>query len=133
MTNDTNAAKPSAEDATGAEHTRCGRCYRPNVDIVERPNELTVLADMPGADAEQIDVNFEDGTLTIHARVEPRQPADTPYALQEYGVGHFHRTFRISEAVDASKISAEYTDGVLTLHLPKTEATKPRKITVKTS
>ncbi len=133
MSSESNTTKPPAEDSTGAEQTRCGRCYRPSVDILEQRDELTVLADMPGAEADQIDVDFKEGTLTIHAQVEPRQPEDTEYALQEYGVGHFYRTFRISEAIDASKISAEYTNGVLTLHLPKTEATKPRKITVKTS
>ena len=52
------------------------------------------------------------------------------YFLREYGVGDYYRSFQISEAIDAGKISAEYADGVLTLHLPKTEAVKPRKIAV---
>jgi len=90
-----------------------------------------VLADVPGAAADRIDVKLEEGTLAIHARVEPRQPGETSYAIQEYGVGDYYRTFRLSEAVDAGKITAEYNDGVLILHLPKTEATKPRKIAVK--
>jgi HSP20 family protein len=46
-------------------------------------------------------------------------------------VGGYYRTFQVSESVDASKISAEYADGVLKLHLPKSEAVKPRKISVK--
>ncbi len=53
------------------------------------------------------------------------------YLLREYGVGDFYRTFRVSEQIDASRIEAEYADGVLKLHLPKVEAVKPRKITVK--
>jgi len=134
MSTDSDLSKPPAEEAaTGTEHTRSGRCYRPNVDILEREDELTVLADVPGASADRIDVKFEEGTLAIHAHVEPRQPEDISYMLQEYGVGDFYRTFRVSEAVDAGKITAEYTDGVLILHLPKTEATKPRKIAVKSA
>jgi HSP20 family molecular chaperone IbpA len=131
MATESEITKPSAEEATTTEHTRGGRCYRPSVDIVETEGELTVLADVPGADAQRIDVKFEEGTLAIHAHVEPRQPDDTEYALQEFGVGDFYRTFQVSEAIDASKITAEYTDGVLILHLPKTEATKPRRIAVK--
>lgn len=121
--------KTTAEQAR-AERTRCGQCFRPNVDILEKPEELLVLADVPGAKPESIDVRFEDGTLTIHAQVEPRQDAQTQYLLQEYGVGDFHRAFEVSEAVDSAKITAEYSDGVLTLHLPKAEAAKPRVIKV---
>ncbi len=122
-------AKPEGEPQT-AENTRSGRLYRPLVDIIELTDELLVLADLPGATADNTDIRFEDGMLTLHARVEPRRGADLNYALCEYGVGDYFRTFRISEAIDASKIAAEYRDGVLTLHLPKTEAVKPRKISV---
>lgn len=122
-----------AEEVTRPEHTRSGRYYRPNVDILEKADELLVLADVPGASGDQIDVNFEDGELTIHAKVAPRQPDDVQYLLREYGVGDYFRTFRISEVIDAGKISAEYADGVLTLHLPKADEAKPRKIAVKTA
>jgi len=128
---ETQNPKAPAEKISSAEHTRSGRYYRPNVDILEKADELLVVADVPGADGDSIDVGFEDGTLTIHAKVGPRQPAETRYLVREYGIGDFWRTFQVSEAIDASKISAEYADGVLTLHLPKAEAIKPRKIAVK--
>lgn len=124
-------SEAAAEQVTPAEHTRSGRYYRPAVDILESAEELTVVADVPGAKAESIDVRFEDGALSIHARVPPRREEDAEYLLHEYGVGDFCRTFRVSEAIDVAKISAEYAEGVLTLHLPKAEAIKPRKITVK--
>ncbi len=126
-------AKPSTDEAEGVQRTGCGRCYRPQVDILEQADELIVLADVPGAHADTIDVKFEDGTLSIHAAVEPRQACDQTYLLREYGVGDFYRTFTVSEAIDASKITADYAGGVITLRLPKTEATKPRKIAVETT
>jgi len=132
MAKDTATIKPAARETNGLEHTRSGRAYRPNVDILEQGDELVVLADVPGAKPGAIELKFEDGTLTIHAKVEPRQPDDTQYLLREYGVGDYWRSFQVSEAVDASKISAEYADGVLKLHMPKSDAVKPRKISVKT-
>jgi HSP20 family molecular chaperone IbpA len=112
------------------EHTHTGPYYRPNVDIYELADQLVVQADIPGADKNAIDIQFEDGALTIHARVPARQQSQGPYLRQEFGVGDFYRTFRVSEQIDASRISAEYAGGVLTLHLPKVEAVKPRKIKV---
>jgi len=87
---------------------------------------------MPGMEAGDVDVHFENGTVTIYGRVRDRQGENTDYLLREYGVGDFHRSFEVSEAINAEGISAEYANGVLTLHLPKTEAVKPRKIVVKT-
>ncbi len=132
MADESNTAKPAAAELGQGEHTRCGCHYRPNVDIVEHADELLVLADLPGAAGEDIDIDFEDGSLTIHAKVAPRQQEGMEYLVHEYGVGDYYRTFRVSEVIDASKITADYADGVLTLHLPKAESTKPRKIDVKT-
>lgn len=130
MATEISAPKQEGENFEGAEQTRSGEFYRPNVDIVELHDELLVLADMPGLATDLIDIRFEDGTLTIHGRVPPRQPAQQQFRRQEYGIGDFYRTFRVSEEIDATRISADYGEGVLTLHLPKSEAAKPRRIAV---
>lgn len=113
------------------ERTRSGRTYTPAVDIIEKPDELLLLADVPGAKAEGIDIHYERGELTLTARVDERQPEEGNWVLREYGVGDFVRTFQVGEGIDAAKIKAEVTGGVLTLHLPKAEAAKTRKIAVK--
>jgi HSP20 family protein len=119
-----------SQEVGQAERSRSGMTYRPVVDIIERADELVIYADMPGVKSDSIDIHFEDRTLTIHGQVEPRQAEKTTYLLQEYGVGDFHRVFQVSEMIDATKITAEYTAGVLVLHLPKVEAVRPRKIEV---
>lgn len=112
------------------EHLRGDRFFSPAVDIVEKADELLVIADVPGAKPEDIDIQFEDGTLTLHARVAPRQAEGIEFLQQEYGVGDFLRIFQVSEAIDVAKISADYSNGVLTLHLPKSASVRPRKIAV---
>jgi HSP20 family protein len=130
MDRENTITKTAAEQTASAERTRSGCCYRPNVDILEQNDELLVLADVPGAHGDTIDVHFEDGTLEIRAAVSPRHGDGRTCLVEEYGIGDYYRSFQVSEAVDAGKISAEYVDGVLTLHLPKAEALKPRKIAV---
>lgn len=133
MSTDPAITKATSEQITPAEHTRTGDYYRPNVDILEKEDELLVQADVPGATKEQLDIEFEDGVLTIRARVEPRQPEGTTFLRREFGVGDFYRTFQVGETVDAGAISAELSGGVLTLHLPKTEQVRRRKIEVKSA
>jgi len=119
---------------TEPEQTRGGRAYSPDVDILEKDNELLLLADVPGATADQIDVNYEQGLLTIHAKVPPRQDPDkTHYLLREYGVGDYYRSFRIGEGIDAASIQAELSQGVLTVRLPKAAEVRPRKIAVRSA
>jgi len=130
MTTETVNMKAPASEAASAERTRAGSVFVPEVDILEQADELLVRANIPGAASDRIDVKFEDGELSIHAHIPPRQDPATRYLLQEYGVGDYLRTFHVSEVIDASKITAEYRDGVLTLRLPKSEAVKPRKIAV---
>ena len=135
MTSETSLEKREEQPAATAlaERTRTGPTYRPNVDIIERPDDLLVVADVPGATAEDIDVRYEQGDLTLEARVEPRQSPDTNYLSREYGIGAFRRVFRLSETIDAGRISAEVSNGVLTLHLPKAQSAKPRQIKVKSN
>ena len=123
---DKNECRPAA-----AEHTRVAARYVPNVDILETPEKYVLRADIPGASAESVDIQYERGTLTIHARVEPRKRDGARMLLREYGIGDFHRSFQIGEGIDSSGIQAECENGVLTLHLPKSAAAKVRRIAVK--
>lgn len=112
------------------ERTTPGRVYTPAVDIVEKADELLLMADVPGVRVEDVDINFENGELTLSAKVRTRQPENTRYMEREYGVGDFYRAFRIGESINVAGIRAELTDGVLTVHLPKSDEAKPRKIAV---
>ena len=130
MTTDVQNQEAKQEEQ-GTERTRSGQVYRPPVDIAETKDELLIVADLPGAKSDSIDIDFKDGLLTIQAPVPNRYPQDGRALMQEYGVGDFHRTFRIGEQIDSGRIHAEYADGVLTVHLPHSEAAKPRKIEIR--
>jgi HSP20 family protein len=119
---------------TRPEPTRTGQVYLPNVDILENREELLLIADVPGATSENINIQYESGELAIRAKIAPRRPEDSQRFLwREFGVGDFYRSFELGEAIDHAKIHADVKNGVLTVHLPKTEAVKPRKIAVKTA
>ena len=120
----------TAAEATPFEHTRSDASYLPSVDIVEQKDALVIVVDMPGAAPDSIDVDFNQGTLSIYGRVKPRPSDGANYLLREYGVGDFFRAFQVSEDVDSQSITAEYRAGVLEVRLPKAEALKPRKIAV---
>jgi HSP20 family protein len=112
------------------ERTHEGATFSPRVDIWESNEELRLYADLPGVSPENLDIQFENRELRIHGRVGTRH-ADRHFLGGEYGIGDFYRTFAIGESINAQAISAELQNGVLVLHLPKTEAVKPRKIEVK--
>jgi len=97
---------------------------------METEEESLLLADLPGVKPEDVDVRFDNGELIIDGRCAPRHEGAN-YLLSEYGVGDFYRAFSISEHIDWQKIAAELKNGVLTVHLPKAETVKPKKITVK--
>jgi len=122
--------KRPASELEAAERKHDRPWFHPSVNIHETEEELVLTANMPGVESDQIDVQFENGVLTIHGRVPERQRDGTRYLLREYSVGDYHRSFEVSETIDAQRISARYLNGVLTLHLPKVERAKPRRITV---
>jgi HSP20 family protein len=117
--------------STAPERTHAGQTYVPAVDIFELPDKLMLQADVPGATVNDIEIHYERGLLTIHAHVQPRNEQPGNCLLREYGVGDFHRSFQIGEGIDSNGIEAEMSNGVLTLHLPKAEAARTRKIAVK--
>jgi HSP20 family protein len=124
-------AKEKVELQTTAESTRDVPSYIPAVDIYESPEALTLVADMPGVGAENVAIDVHDNHLTLRGTVT-REGEKERMLLQEYGVGDYFREFTLGRAIDQSKIEASVKHGVLTLTLPKAEAIKPRKISVKT-
>jgi HSP20 family molecular chaperone IbpA len=116
-----------------AEQTRPGPVYSPAVDIFENDNLITVLADMPGVKAEDLQIDLRESVLTLTGRVAVSQPANESDVLREYRPGTFFRQFTLSETINQAGIDAKLTDGVLRLELPKVEKAKPRQITVRTS
>lgn len=126
---ETTLQKPGGNGLATTEVTR-GVTYTPRVDILENEEELLLYADLPGAKEGDVDIRFENGELTLHSR-RANVPAPAEPWLWESQAGDFFRAFRITERIDGGKIWAELKNGVLTLHLPKVEAAKPRKIAVK--
>jgi HSP20 family molecular chaperone IbpA len=124
--------KQEQGEVTTVERTRGGLSYSPRIDIWETDDELVLYADMPGVAPENLDIQFENRELRIHGKVSPRHEG-VQFLYGEYGIGDFYRTFTIGEMIAADKISAQLRDGVLLLHLPKTEAVKPRRIAVRAS
>lgn len=116
---------------TSSESTRNVPIYVPAVDIYESADELTLLADMPGVSSEHVEIDLNNDQLTIRGTVAVEDGPGTPL-LQEYSVGDYYRQFTVSSLIDQSKIEASMKDGVLRVVLPKAEASKPRKISVKT-
>jgi HSP20 family protein len=104
--------------------------YTPRFDIWEGDEELILYCDLPGVDPDHLHIQFENRELTLNGKV-CRRNSGVDYLHSEYGVGDFYRSFMIGEAINADAISAELKDGVLTLHLPKAENAKPRRIEVK--
>jgi HSP20 family protein len=115
-----------------AERTRDVPVYIPNVDIYESENEIVLVADMPGVSSENVDIDVRDNQLTIQGKVV-LEDLKEEVLFQEYGIGDYFRQFSLSSKIDQSKIEASMKDGVLSLTLPKAEAARPKKITVKAS
>jgi HSP20 family protein len=105
--------------------------WAPAVDVEETPDHLIFRAELPGMRREDIDVELEDGVLTIQGEKREEQKEENSQGLlYERRWGRFSRRFTLPRAVDASGISAGYHDGVLTIRVPKAEEAKGRKIEI---
>ena len=112
-----------------AEMTHTRPVFVPAVDIIERPDALELLADMPGVSNEGVHIHLEENQLSLRGEVAESSGGDTP-VYTEYRTGDYHRTFTLSNIIDQAKIEASMKDGVLTVILPKAEEAKPRRISV---
>jgi HSP20 family protein len=112
------------------EGTIPARVFVPVTDIFETPEALTVVLEMPGVDPNGIEANVENDVVTIEGRIDFAKYERMQPVYTEYNIGHYARSFQISNKIDQGKISAEMKDGVVTLVLPKAEQAKPRKIKV---
>lgn len=112
------------------EETRSSEKYiKPAVNIVETEEGLMLTADIPGACKETLDVNVEKGILTINAQVSHAMPGQPIYT--EFELAPYYRQFSIPETLDHQKAKADFTNGILTLLIPRAEAARPRRIEVK--
>jgi HSP20 family protein len=112
------------------ESTRGVPCFTPGVDIFETDAELLLYADLPGVNPKEIDLRYERGELTLTARA-PRREHRGRLLLGEYEEGDYLRVFRVNETIDASRIEADYKQGVLVVHLPKQERARPKQVRIR--
>lgn len=105
---------------------------RPSVDIIEEEDKVTLKADMPGLERNDIKVVVNDGLLTIEgSRNETREEKGKGFTRTERFMGTFSRSFNLPVWADGSKVLADYKNGVLTVTIPKTEQSRPKEIEVK--
>jgi HSP20 family protein len=106
--------------------------WTPAVDIFETENhDLVIKAELPGLDRQDIEVTVENSTLVLKGEKKFAQEVkEESYRRIERTYGTFHRSFTLPNTVDASKVSADFKNGVLTVKLPFREEAKPRSINV---
>jgi len=105
------------------------RAYRLPLDAYVTPEEIVIVANMPGVKPENVEITLEGDTLTIKGE-RPAPMENVDYVLQERPYGLFQRTLNINIPVDSGKAEAKYESGLLILTVPKAEASKPKTIQV---
>jgi HSP20 family molecular chaperone IbpA len=112
------------------EKTVPARYYVPTSDIYETEDALRVVMEVPGVDRKDIEVKLENDQLSIEARIDFSKYEGMEPLYTEYNVGHFTRTFSLSQMIDQKQITASLDDGVLTLTLKKVLRAQPRRIEI---
>src|SRR6185312_731309 len=107
------------------------RPWTPSVDILETENDLVLKADLPEVDPKNVEIQLENGTLTLKGeRKFEEQKNGKGYHRIERSYGSFVRAFSLPDTVDSEHVKAEYKAGVLTVTLPKKEIAKPKSVKV---
>lgn len=116
----------------GADETMAMTEWAPSVDIIEDDNEYLIKAELPEVKREDVKVTAEEGTLRIFGeRKLEKEESGRKYHRMECSYGSFERCFTLPEGTKTDALTAEFKDGVLKVHLPKTEIAKPKSVEVK--
>ena len=107
------------------------RTWTPAVDVAETESEIVVRAELPGMRQEEIDIELTGDTLTLRGerKLETEERKENLVRV-ERAYGRFQRSFTLATPIQGEKVSASYRDGILEIRLPKSEATRPRKVQV---
>jgi len=107
---------------------------QPAIDLYETENEYVVKVAMPGLKPDNFEITAQQNVLTIQGRTQDEEKQEgARYHVQEQHFGEFLRTIRFPSQVDPDKIQASLSNGILTVRVPKAEAAKPKRISVKAS
>lgn len=122
---------PDGRVVPGAPMQSGGRLWSPSVDIAESENEIVLRAELPGMKQEDIDIELSSDTLTLRGerRFEDEERKQN-FVRVERSYGRFQRSFTLGVPIQQDKVQATYRDGILDIHLPKSEDLKPRKVQV---
>ena len=110
------------------------RGFDPVIDVKENEKNFEINAELPGLSKDDFKLTIEDNSLTLEGekKVAKEENSDNTYR-SERNYGAFKRVFRLTDSVDSKKIAADYTNGILSITVPKTEKAKPKQIEVKVS
>ena len=105
--------------------------WAPRTDLSETDDAYRIRLDVPGMEKDDITINLQNNTLTVSGeRSSERKEESEEYVRVERAFGNFHRTFTLPDAVDPENVEAAYDNGVLTIHVPKTETSTRRQIEI---
>jgi HSP20 family protein len=124
------AVRDKKELVTKEEKTVPGRYYVPYADIYETEEALCVVMEMPGVEKKDLNVALENAVLRVDGQISFSKYEGMEPVYTEYNVGHYARSFALSNEIDQERISAQLDDGVLLLTLPKAKEAQPRRISI---
>ena len=124
------AVREKQELTAKEEKTVPGRYFVPAADIYETDEALTVVLEMPGVERKDISISVEDNTLSVEGKIDFSKYQEMEPVYTEYLVGHYARSFGVSQKIDQGGIQAQFQDGVLTLTLPKAKEAQTRRIKI---
>ncbi len=118
-------------EKTSEETTRNEAVLMPPVDVIEDAAGITLYADLPGVPKDKLGLHVDGDTLSIEGEVALDIPEGMEATHAEVSLPRYRRVFTLSKELDADKVSAEFSQGVLKLRIPKAEHAQPRRIEVR--